>query len=66
MIHEYEQCGFRSFVFVTSLKEAVNRAVGLAKKGESVLFSPGASSFGKFVNEFDRGAKFVREVRRIR
>ena len=65
MFEEYAKRGFRSFVLTASLKEALNTAAGIAKKGESVLFSPGASSFGKFVNEFDRGAQFVREVRRL-
>ena len=33
--------------------------------GESVVFSPGATSFGMFLNEFDRGNKFMDLVKRI-
>lgn len=31
----------------------------------NVVFSPGATSFGMFVNEFDRGNRFMEAVRRI-
>ena len=30
-----------------------------------VVFSPGATSFGMFTNEFDRGNKFKEKVREI-
>jgi UDP-N-acetylmuramoylalanine--D-glutamate ligase len=30
-----------------------------------VLFSPGATSFGMFANEFDRGRRFKEAVRRV-
>ena len=34
--------------------------------GEEVfVFSPGATSFGMFQNEFDRGNKYMAEVKRI-
>ncbi|MDP3778426.1 MAG: UDP-N-acetylmuramoyl-L-alanine--D-glutamate ligase [bacterium] len=42
-----------------SMDEAVNTAVYGAKKGDFILLSPGAASFGLFANEFDRGDKFV-------
>ncbi|MCF6335260.1 MAG: UDP-N-acetylmuramoyl-L-alanine--D-glutamate ligase [Spirochaetales bacterium] len=41
-----------------SLKELVNLVDKESRKGESVIFSPGATSFGMFLNEFDRGDKF--------
>jgi UDP-N-acetylmuramoylalanine--D-glutamate ligase len=41
-----------------SLDEALGAAVAGAKPGEAVLFSPGCTSFGMFLNEFDRGRKF--------
>jgi UDP-N-acetylmuramoylalanine--D-glutamate ligase len=37
---------------------AVMYARKLATNGEVVLLSPGAASFGLFLNEFDRGDKF--------
>ena len=35
------------------------------KANEVVLFSPGATSFGMFTNEFERGSKFMEEVKRV-
>ncbi len=44
------------------LKKAVLRAKSLSQPGEVVLLSPGLTSFGTFVNEFDRGEKFNKVV----
>lgn len=41
-----------------SMREAVTRAWKLSQMGDILLLSPGAASFGMFVNEFDRGAQF--------
>jgi UDP-N-acetylmuramoylalanine--D-glutamate ligase len=49
-----------------SMHEAVTRASQAAKRGETVLLSPGCASFGLFVNEFDRGDQFKAEVKRMR
>jgi UDP-N-acetylmuramoylalanine--D-glutamate ligase len=35
------------------------------KEGDTILFSPGATSFNFFQNEFDRGQKFNQAVERI-
>ncbi|HEU0003384.1 MAG TPA: UDP-N-acetylmuramoyl-L-alanine--D-glutamate ligase [Ktedonobacteraceae bacterium] len=43
--------------------EAMDRAVSLTRPGDIVLFSPGFTSFGMFLNEFDRGDTFVTYVR---
>jgi UDP-N-acetylmuramoylalanine--D-glutamate ligase len=45
-----------------SLEEAVRSARSAATPGEVVLLSPGATSFGMFANEFDRGRQFKRIV----
>ena len=55
-----------SYADVRSMKEAVASAAKKARPGDRVLLSPGASSFGLFKNEFDRGEQFVREVKRLR
>ena len=42
---------------------AMDYAVSLTRPGDTLLFSPGYTSFGMFLNEFDRGNKFVAYVR---
>jgi UDP-N-acetylmuramoylalanine--D-glutamate ligase len=49
-----------------SLKEAVAKAVSVAKKGDTIILSPGFASFGMFKNEFDRGEQFVRLVKKLK
>lgn len=51
---------------VSSMKEALAAARESAKKGDTILLSPGAASFGVFKNEFDRGDQFVVAVRRMK
>lgn len=48
----------RDFVVVNSMSEAVAEARKLASTGDVILLSPGAASFGLFLDEFDRGDKF--------
>lgn len=48
-----------------SFPAAMDAAVSLAKPGDALLFSPGFASFGMFLNEFDRGDKFVAYVEGI-
>jgi UDP-N-acetylmuramoylalanine--D-glutamate ligase len=45
-----------------SLLPAVQAALARARPGGAVLFSPGCTSFGMFLNEFDRGARFKQVV----
>jgi UDP-N-acetylmuramoylalanine--D-glutamate ligase len=51
---------------VDSMPEALKQAVVCSGKGDIVLLSPGAKSFGVFKNEFDRGDQFVRGVKKIK
>ena len=48
---------------VNNMKMAVKKAADCAIKGDIAMLSPGAASFGLFVNEFDRGNQFVEEVK---
>jgi UDP-N-acetylmuramoylalanine--D-glutamate ligase len=48
-----------------SLDPALDRAVSLTRPGDVLLFSPGFTSFGMFLNEFDRGERFVAYVRSL-
>ncbi|MDP3965900.1 MAG: Mur ligase family protein, partial [bacterium] len=46
------------------LPATVKRALSVAVSGETILFSPAFTSFGKyFKNEFDRGEQFMKLVR---
>ena len=45
-----------------SMEKAVVRAKNIAGPGDVILLSPGAASFGLFLNEFDRGEKFREAV----
>lgn len=51
---------------VQSMKEAVQTAYKLSTKNDFILLSPGAASFGLFLNEFDRGEKFIKEVKQLK
>lgn len=48
-----------------SLQEAVAIAVQGAVSGDVILFSPAFASFGMFKNEFDRGEKFLEEIKKL-
>jgi len=48
---------------VKTLKDAVLSAFKHAKKGDVIIFSPGAASFNMFKNEFDRGRAFNSLIR---
>jgi len=47
----------------SDLGSAVENAVATARAGDAVVLSPGCTSFGMFLHEFDRGAKFKEIVR---
>ena len=47
-----------------SMEKAVSMAKKIAKKNDIVLFSPGAASFNLFKNEFERGEKFCKAVKK--
>lgn len=50
---------------VGSMKEAFDEVDKVSKRGDIVLLSPAAASFGVFKNEFDRGDQFARIVKKI-
>ena len=49
-----------------SMQEAVRIAWQSAKQGDYIVLSPGAASFGLFLNEFDRGDQFADAVRKLK
>ncbi len=50
----------------TDLRRAVSAAILSARRGDTILFSPGFASFGLFKNEFDRGEKFAGLVKKLK
>jgi len=50
---------------VETMSDAVQSANAVAVRDDIILLSPGAASFGPFKNEFERGAAFVDEVKKI-
>lgn len=55
--------GMTEIILVDSLKEAVFLAASSARKGDTVLLSPGCASFDQFSSFEDRGKQFKRLVR---
>jgi len=53
------------FKIADSIDKAVEIAYHFAEVGDIILLSPGAASFGLFLNEFDRGNKFKEAVRNL-
>ena len=49
-----------------SMRDTVRSAFMMARRGDTILLSPGAASFGLFANEFDRGEQFVKEVKKLK
>jgi len=47
------------------LEELLADILEEAEKGETILFSPGATSFNLFQNEFDRGHKFNQTLTKV-
>ena len=60
------QAGSLPVTIVKSMREAVKTAQKFAARGDIILLSPAAASFGMFKNEFDRGDQFLSEVRKIK
>jgi UDP-N-acetylmuramoylalanine--D-glutamate ligase len=49
----------------SSFSLALQAAVALTRPGDTLLFSPGFTSFGMFLNEFDRGEQFIAYVEHL-
>lgn len=56
--------GVKPHATVRSMTSAVYQAKQIAKRGDCILLSPGAASFGLFQNEFERGELFRKAAKR--
>lgn len=66
LMRELEKINYKEApAIVVNMKDAMAYAQREAKKGDVVLLSPGAASFGIFKNEFDRGDQFSALVRKL-
>ncbi|MCA9352363.1 UDP-N-acetylmuramoyl-L-alanine--D-glutamate ligase [Patescibacteria group bacterium] len=54
---------FEDFMETLSMKTALNLAIDQAKRGDIIILSPGAASFGVFDNEYDRNDQYMRYVK---
>lgn len=59
------QSEVEDFPVVESMAEALRLAQENAQPGDVILLSPGATSFGIFQNEFDRGEQFRKGVKSL-
>ena len=50
---------------IQTMDDVVEMAYKISKKGDYIVLSPGAASFNMFLNEFDRGNKFVKAVKKL-
>lgn len=55
---------FPKYIVVDSMQLAVKEARKFSAKGDIILLSPGAASFGVFKNEYDRSDQFVKYVKK--
>lgn len=56
---------FRIHSGIEDMKEAMRIAQANAKRGDIILLSPAAASFGIFKNEFDRGEQFCNNILKL-
>lgn len=66
LVKELHKINFNeNMVFVDSMKEAFNQAKYILQPDDIFILSPGAASFGLFINEFDRGDQFNEAVKKL-
>ncbi len=61
-----ENSKLKTITEYNNLRGAVEKSYQIAKKGNVILLSPAFASFGMFRNEYDRGNRFVRLVKKLK
>ena len=61
----FKDNNFADYIEVKNIEEAVRLAKEKSESGDAVLFSPGFASFGMFLNEYDRGEKYVQGINNL-
>lgn len=54
---------FEDWVLAENIVKAVQLAKEASESGDIILFSPGFASFGMFVNEYERGERFLEAIK---
>ena len=57
---------YKNITLCYEFNKAIDKAVGLSSHGDSVLLSPGFSSFDQFKNYKERGKTFKKIIRDLR
>jgi len=58
--------GYKKFIKVYTMDNAVKEAFRLSEKGDTILLSPGFASFDKFTDFQERGEFFKKAVRKLK
>ena len=65
MIKQLKRLNYKNYLVCSNMKQAVESAWDSSDKKSVILLSPGAASFGLFLNEFDRGDQFNQVVKHL-
>lgn len=49
----------KTYKYFNSMNGAIDKAKEISTPNDMIILCPGGSSFNMFINEFDRGKKFV-------
>lgn len=62
----FNEIGYKNYLTVCSLEEAVRVSLEIGKNGDYVILSPACASFDMFHDFEDRGEKFINSVKRVK
>lgn len=65
ILKELKKMNYQRYYVTDNMKDALKYAWKKSQKNSIILLSPGAASFGIFLNEFDRGDQFKKSVKAL-